>query len=369
VLAILVLVLRGPAPASGPAAAPPWWGYALTQFPAIVHYLRLCFLPYPLVFDYGTALEGPSLRVVACVLALLALLAAAAWALRRRPAAGFLGAGFFLVLAPSSSVVPVAGETMADYRMYLPLAAVVAPVAVGIFRWLGRAALPVCLALAAALGLATAARNRDYASALSIWSDTVAKRPDNYRARNNLGAILLGMPGRLDDAVAQFEAGVRLRPDVAEGHNNLGNALALGRGRPDEAVAQYREALRLDPGLCGAYIGLGNTFSGMAGRLDDAIACYREALRLRPDSSEAHLGLGIALARTPGRVEDAVEQYEEALRLNPRAATAHFELAVALLRIPGRTREAEAHLEAGLRLKPDDALARKILAELRASGR
>ena len=31
-----------------------WWAYALTQFPALVHYVRMSFWPTPLVFDYGT---------------------------------------------------------------------------------------------------------------------------------------------------------------------------------------------------------------------------------------------------------------------------------------------------------------------------
>ena len=42
-----------------------------------------------------------------------------------RPRLGFLGAWFFVILAPSSSVVPVAGQTIAEHRMYLPLAAVI----------------------------------------------------------------------------------------------------------------------------------------------------------------------------------------------------------------------------------------------------
>src|SRR5262245_63090710 len=37
----------------------------------------------------------------------------------------FLGSGFFLILAPSSSIVPILTEVMAERRMYLPLAAVV----------------------------------------------------------------------------------------------------------------------------------------------------------------------------------------------------------------------------------------------------
>jgi hypothetical protein len=37
------------------------------------------------------------------------------------------------------------------------------------------------------LGLLTWQRNRVYATELSLWQDTVEKRPGNPRARNNLG--------------------------------------------------------------------------------------------------------------------------------------------------------------------------------------
>ena len=46
-------------------------------------------------------------------------------ALVRWPAIGFLGAMFFLTLAPTSSIVPIASEVGAERRMYLPLAALV----------------------------------------------------------------------------------------------------------------------------------------------------------------------------------------------------------------------------------------------------
>jgi len=368
-LGFLVLSPNGQGAAAGPSVGPSWRGYALTQFQAIVDYIRLCFLPYPLVFDYGTALAPPSLQVLACAAVVAGLAAATVWALFRHPAMGFLGACFFAILAPSSSVVPVPGETMADYRMYLPLIPVLVVVVLGIFRWSGRAALPVCMVLAAVLGLATAGRNRDYSSGLSIWGDTVAKRPGNYRAHSNLAGALLGVPGRLGDAVAQYEEAARLRPDSAEVHNNLANALASVPGRIGDAVVQYEEALRLEPGLYGAYVGLGNALMGMPGRLDEAIACYEAALRARPDFAEGHFDLGNALSRAPGRLDEAIAQYEEALRLKPGLAEAHFALAVALLNKPGRTGDAVAHLEAGLLIRPGDTLARKVLADIRASAK
>jgi hypothetical protein len=42
------------------------------------------------------------------------------------PSPRILGAWFFVILAPTSSVVPIVGSPMAEHRMYLPLAAVVA---------------------------------------------------------------------------------------------------------------------------------------------------------------------------------------------------------------------------------------------------
>jgi cytochrome c-type biogenesis protein CcmH/NrfG len=69
----------------------------------------------------------------------------------------------------------------------------------------------------------------------------------------------------------------------------------------------------------------------------------------------------------PDRLEDAVAQYREALRLLPNSADIHFNIALVLLRIPGRENEAADELEAVLRIKPGNGLARRILAQIRAS--
>ena len=65
------------------------------------------------------------------------------------------------------------------------------------------------------------------------------------------------MPGRRDDAIAQYEAALRLNPDSAEVQNNLGHAWSQIPGRLDDAIAQYEEALRLQPDFAEAHNNLG----------------------------------------------------------------------------------------------------------------
>ena len=222
VLVFLVVSSHGRNRTAGFGGNVTWWSYGLTQLPAITHYLRLCFWPHPLIFDYGTALALPSLRLLASAAVVVGLVATTAAALVGRPAVGFVGAAFFLILAPSSSVVPVATQTMAEHRMYLPLIPVVVLTALGFYQWLGRSALPLCLVLAAGLFTLTWRRNEDYRGTLSLWSDTVAKNPTNARAHNALGNIWVKIPGRLDDAISHYEEAVRLDPENAILHNDLG---------------------------------------------------------------------------------------------------------------------------------------------------
>lgn len=225
-----------------------WWDYVLTQFPAICHYLRLCFWPHPLVFDYGPfwVTHPPALWPEFILVALLA--GGTAWALVKRREMGLLGFWFFAILAPTS-LVPGSAQMIVEHRMYLALVPVVIIVVFAVHRWLGRAAPWLCAAAAAALFIATLQRNRIYHSSESIWSDTVAQRPDNARARLNLGNVLMTQPGRLYEAIVQYEAAVRLKPDSAEAHFLLANALHLAPGRMNDAVREMDEAIRLKPAL------------------------------------------------------------------------------------------------------------------------
>ncbi len=96
----------------------------------IVHYLRLALWPHPLVLDYAWRPVDTLSATLPSVALVLALLAATLWSLYRKSWVGFWGAWFFLILAPTSSILPIA-DLAFEHRMYLPLAAVVVVAVVG----------------------------------------------------------------------------------------------------------------------------------------------------------------------------------------------------------------------------------------------
>jgi tetratricopeptide (TPR) repeat protein len=290
--------------------------YALTECRALVHYFRLAVWPHPLVFDYGSGVFVRRAAEAAPAAAILAVLAAATAAgLWRRSATGFLGAWFFIILAPTSSIVPVPLQPVAENRMYLPLAAVVALGVTGVHALAGRRSRILLIVLAAGLAGLAVQRNRTYQSETELWADTTVKCPDNGRAQYNL-ANALTRAGRIPEAIPHYEQSLRLKPDDFAAHNNLGLSL-VRLGRVPEAIAHYEAALRLKPDFAEVDNNLGLALA-QTGRLTEAVRSYRAALRIRPDLAEAHFNLGNALLKL-GRVPEAITHYERGLRLRPDA--------------------------------------------------
>ena len=301
--------------------------YARTQPQIILHYLRLCFWPGQLCLDYGWPVAESWARILAASLVVGGLGLGTVWALLRRPWLGFAGAWFFLILAPTSSFVPIR-DLAFEHRMYLPLAAVVVVVVVTV-QWLVTSGcarfgakpgvhreVKACLlaVVAVALGLRTLVRNLDYRTPVAMWTSVVQVRPEHARAHQNLGFELSNL-GQSERAIEQFRQAVDLDPGFAEAQHSLGRELTVA-GKPAEGIPYLQEAVRLDPNHDRAHTNLGITLAQL-GRLDEAVSHYRRALEIKPRSADTHYALGAALLRQD-KVAEAVEAFEETLRINPR---------------------------------------------------
>jgi len=344
----------------GTAAGVTPWEYLLSQSRAVLHYTRLAVWPQPLIFDYGS--DFVSLATAAPYLAVdLALLALTIFALWRRPAWGFLGAWFFVILAPTSSFVGGTRQMLAEHRIYLSLAALAVFSALAARHFLGRRFWLASLIVSVALGVATFQRNADYASALTLYRDTATKRPDNAFARYNLGKIYADT-GRHTEAVHEFQQTVQLKPGLAYAHFNLANSF-VALGRTTEAQAQFEAALRIDPRYAKAHFNLGNLLLA-AGDKPSALTHFKNAVALDPQHLEARVNFGGVLLEL-GQLNAAREQLETAARAQPDSVEAHFGLGNVFL-LQNRPADAAREFEIVLRLRPDLAIARDRLELARA---
>jgi len=326
------------------------WPYLLTQCTAITTYLKLTFWPYPLIVDYGFRTADGLAEVAAPALLLAALLAGTALALRRRPAAGFAAAAFFALLAPSSSFVPLATQTAAEHRMYLPLAAVITLAVVAADAVLpGRRRIALAT-VAAASAILTLRRDADYLTEERLWTDTIAKAPDNPRAYASLGSAFIRQK-RWTEARRPLEEAVRRRPDYADAHNDLGAVLGQ-LGLTAEALIHHAEARRLKPADADIRTNLGGALVA-AGRPDEAVSEFSAALALRPSDPALLNRRGDAWLQA-GRSREALQDFEAALRQNADDAAAHNNAAVALGALD-RPVEALAHFARATALQPDRA--------------
>ncbi|MCX8037450.1 MAG: tetratricopeptide repeat protein [Candidatus Sumerlaeia bacterium] len=366
-LAVLVATGAGRGGTAGFAAGIAWWDYARTQLWAIARYLRLAVWPVGLVVDYGTWIARAPSEVLPGAVVVAALLAATAAAYWKWPWAGYLGTWFFVVLAPTS-LVPVATQTVAEKRMYLPLAAVVT-----FFVFAGSAAgrrilarlftdfsapqsrrlainwgRGVVIGLAVILGTLTALRNRDYRSEFAIWDDTIRKWPHSWRAYTNR-AIGYGAQGEYDLAIADCNRAIEMMPARAEPYNNRAAAYAA-KGNAGQALADYARALEINPRSGHAYAERGSLYSQL-GEHARAVEDFTRAIPLLYEPSIPLKGRAEAWCAL-GEYMRAIEDCTRALALNPRMAEAYAIRANAWLALGDHAR-AMADYTRAIEIEPD----------------
>lgn len=341
------------------------WQYAGTQFGAILNYLRLTIWPSPLVFDYGKTLADTVPAVLFPAFGVVLLAFAVGLSARRYPWVGFVALAAALILAPSSSIVPIATQSMAEHRMYLPLAAVIVLAVFGIDGLLSRMSSARSVAhpattppqvtirgisvaiLVVACAIATRVRNQDYRSALTIWEDTVTKRPTNARARNNYGHELLKLK-RPEEAFRQFDQAIALKQRECEPYFNrsilyeeqgkLAKALedmdqatrycssnksyAIRRGtlleksgRFEEAATEFTRALALEPGATLILFERGNCYA-ILGRHEEAIRDFTQIIAREPNVDRAWHNRGNSNAAL-GRLPESIHDLSKAIELRP----------------------------------------------------
>lgn len=349
--------------------------YCRSQPGVVLHYLRLVFWPYPLCVDYLWKPADTADRIVPPMLLIGGLLLATGMALWRYPAWGFLGAAFFLLLAPSSSIVPIE-DIAVERRMYLPLAAVIALLVMAAWQLLGWLMLPrakrdpaaenrrrfgglvMLVVVVSVWGSLTVLRNFDYANDIELWERVVEQVDYSSRARVNLARALTNEAERphsrqeredyYERALKYLLEAEKLAKKSSFVQAQIGHVRAQ-QGDAKEAEVRFRNAIALsnkNP-LFHLNLALVLESKGTPGSLDEAFTHFDKAAKLGREQefqlAEAYNGLGRVLAARQ-RFDDAIKEYERSLEIDPNQTKTAMNLGLALAQ-SGRVPEAREQFQ------------------------
>ena len=168
---------------------------------------------------------------------------------------------------------------------------------------------------------------------------------------HNTQAVRFAQKGRLDSAIACWQAAISLYPEYIDAHYNLGIA-QVESNNLDQAIESFQTVIELDPNHANALYNLGLTFAKQ-NQLDQAIAVYDQALEINPEDIDIPIALGSAFFKQ-GDWESSILAYQTALEINPSSVTALGGLGAALTEY-GELDKAITFLQSALEIDPNDA--------------
>ncbi|MFN7993183.1 MAG: hypothetical protein U0Q18_06265 [Bryobacteraceae bacterium] len=315
-----------------------WYQYGLTQARALIAYVRLFLFPFGQSVDH----EFPISRTLtshgaAVALVALVLVTGLVIAFRRRFPLGAFGFLLFLILlAPTSSIIPIS-DPFVERRMYLPVVGLIL-----ILCELLRGLRPNRTAAIALIGFFLCGgailcyrRNLVWSDPVRFWIDTVAASPHKVRPYTILSETSIEQ-GRCGEALPYLQHAAVLMP----GNANLDES----RGRLLECVGNRKEALRLLEDVASRspsshiyeLIGL---LYGEMGKSDESNGALQKAVQLDPWSVNAHNSLALWYL-SAHQINNAVLEYQRALSIDPGDINAINGLSRAqrLMLVPARSR-------------------------------
>jgi tetratricopeptide (TPR) repeat protein len=311
-----------------------WYQYLFTEFRAIFAYLFNFLLPIRLNVDWDFPISR-SLFDRGAIFGLIGLLALAALAWKYRRSFPLAGYGYFLflvLLAPTSSILPIK-DPIADRRMYLPVLGLIL-IAIDFLRRLKveRKVLATgAAALIVAATVATHARAEVWSDPILLWQDTALKSPNKVRAHFQLAFAYFDQ-GRYDLAVAEFEKTASREPPTTDLLVDWGLAYD-GLNQPEKALEKFRQAAAIEP-TAHVYTQIGYILAKRAA-WKEAMEAFDTAQKLDPNFAITYMYKGQVRLATEEPAA-AVAEFQHALALDPTLAVARQGLGMAQQKLSGR---------------------------------
>jgi tetratricopeptide (TPR) repeat protein len=189
------------------------------------------------------------------------------------------------------------------------------------------------------------------------------QQPPKEAKKNYENGLKRARENKPEEAVALFQAAVRIFPEYLAAINKMGEQLAVLK-KPDEAQAAFEKAISINPKFALPHINLGILFVER-GRYDEAVVALETGVSADDSYPMSHLKLGEALmSKQPPDYDRAEKELTRALELGKREF-AYVRLYLFNLNLRRqRLDKAAEQLEAYLKEAPDAVDAEQVRQRL-----
>jgi tetratricopeptide (TPR) repeat protein len=391
VMAIYVVIFN-PAPSSiGTHLGVTRWEYLITQSQVIIYYLKNTFWPTQLCLYHDWPITTTFSSVAMDFSLISGLFISGLFCLYKRPKIGTAILSIFVLLATTSSVIPIVTEVAADRRMSLIMPSLLLIALVSVHNILSRvcnhktasyalAAITLLLAISA-MTIWTIPLSVAFGNPVVLWEHNIqqAKRPQSswaqlgevfyaqnqlapawkcYQntldiepqyniARLNMGMIYMKLDD-MDRAIACFKQ-VENVPHINHIANmNLG-LIYKKQKQYDIAITYARKAQEQSPQTPEHALNLARLYN-LTGHPEQALSILKPFYNRINVTSDIHQEAGYTLSQL-NQLDQAIEQYQWFLKDNPDSPKVINSLGVVYAK-QGNLSQAIIHFSLALQLDP-----------------
>lgn len=324
------------------AGAPNAASKMATAFLLLGEYLKLMFLPYPLVCDHSfnsTPIVGfGNIWAILSLVIYLGLGALSVYRLikfKKDPWA--FGILFYLITISLFSNIPfLVGAALADRFAFFASAGTCMLLALALDKWvfntagndinvlMGSKALGAVGILAGIYGVMTFNRNGDWKDNYTLYKSDIEKSPNNTRMYYYLGAELQKQYDLTNDPIQQqaivkqgidyLRKSLNIYPDNTDSHAEIG-ATYFRAKMYDSAVTHLNRAMELNPRQINASTNMGTVYLTQ-GRFAEALPYYRKTVSINDGHLLAWFNLAVCYYQTQ-KYDSAIYGFKKTITIDP----------------------------------------------------
>jgi tetratricopeptide (TPR) repeat protein len=340
-------------------------------------YLKLIFIPHPLIFDYSfnqiPIIGLDDMGFMVSLVLHVAMLFWAFWQWNKNRLVSFSIFFYFITISIYSNIFYIIGSSFGERFLYTSsfgvcllagfylskLNASTHYPSLSLFFQKNLKPLAILLPVLLAFSAKTIARNPVWQSNYTLYSNDVKLAPNSTRTHYYYGNLLAKddfLRGKTDKekdsiqqlALSELQQSVAIFP-FSDAYNQMG-IIYDKRKEYQKSLESYQNAIKANNTDPIVYNNLGSLYFNM-GKIVSARESYEKAVSLNPNYAEAYMNLGSTFGMMQ-QYDEALNHFFKAIKLDPNFAQAYY-FAGLTYRFKGDESNAQSYLNKAAQLDPE----------------